>query len=149
MAEAQPALFTHKPVHRQIMRSEPAMPSFIHLQPPGLQRLSVRTWYVTGDTRLACLVTSLRQGTHACAGSAMAVEAADVALFTDDLRCLEPLLTLARLVRRKVLENVIFAVALKVGAVSIVAELLSNPLQHMLLAVQVVLCRQTRMILVC
>lgn len=44
----------------------------------------------------------------------MAVEAADVALFTDDLRCIEPLLTLARLVRRKVLENVVFAVVIKV-----------------------------------
>ncbi|KAK9812049.1 hypothetical protein WJX73_001132 [Symbiochloris irregularis] len=55
------------------------------------------------------------------AGSAMAVEAADVALFTDDLRCIEPLLTLARLVRRKVLENVAFAVVVKAAVLGLAA----------------------------
>ena len=46
----------------------------------------------------------------------MAIEAADVALFTNDLRCLAALMALAKVVRRKVLENVAFSVITKVRA---------------------------------
>lgn len=48
----------------------------------------------------------------------MALEAADVALFTNDLRCLGPVLLLSRLARRKVLENVTFSVVTKVHHVT-------------------------------
>ena len=44
----------------------------------------------------------------------MAIEAADIALFTNDLRCLDALMALAHIVQRKVLENVAFAVTTKV-----------------------------------
>ena len=44
----------------------------------------------------------------------MALEAADVALFTNDLRCLAPIVQLARRARGKVLQNVVFAVVTKV-----------------------------------
>ena len=44
----------------------------------------------------------------------MAIEAADVALFTNDLRCLAALMALAHVARRKVLQNVAFSVVTKV-----------------------------------
>ena len=46
----------------------------------------------------------------------MAIEAADVALFTNDLRCLAPILQLAHLARRKIIENVVFSIVIKASA---------------------------------
>ena len=51
----------------------------------------------------------------ACVGAAIAVEASDVALFTNDLRALLPVLALARTGRRKIAENITIAVVTKVG----------------------------------
>jgi cation transport ATPase len=47
------------------------------------------------------------------AGAAIAVEAADVALYSNDLRALAPLVRLARLARRKIAQNIAVAVATK------------------------------------
>ena len=48
------------------------------------------------------------------AGADVAVAAADVALFTNDLRCLPHVVRLGRLVRAKVAQNVTLAVVTKV-----------------------------------
>ncbi|KAK9829953.1 hypothetical protein WJX72_008845 [[Myrmecia] bisecta] len=49
------------------------------------------------------------------AGSAMAIEAADVALFTNDLQCLAPIIGLARSAHRKILQNIALSVVTKVA----------------------------------
>jgi cation transport ATPase len=49
------------------------------------------------------------------AGADVAIAAADVALFTNDLRCLPHVVRLGRLVRAKVAQNVALAVITKVG----------------------------------
>ena len=46
----------------------------------------------------------------------MSIAAADVALFTNDLRCLPHLTRLGRLVRAKIAQNVTLAVVTKVGS---------------------------------
>ena len=51
---------------------------------------------------------------HGWAGAAIAVEASDVALFTNDLRALAPIVRLARRARRKIAENITVAVVTKV-----------------------------------
>jgi cation transport ATPase len=43
------------------------------------------------------------------------MEAADVALFTNDLRCLAPVMQLGRMARRKILQNVTLSVVTKVA----------------------------------
>ncbi len=50
-------------------------------------------------------------------GSAVAIEAGDVALFSSDLLLLPALVELSRRARAKVLENIMLAVASKVGGV--------------------------------
>ncbi|CAL8460942.1 g473 [Coccomyxa elongata] len=48
------------------------------------------------------------------AGAAVAVEAADIALFTNDLRCLGPIVKLGQLARRKIFQNISLSVITKV-----------------------------------
>jgi len=52
--------------------------------------------------------------TAGAAGADVAIAAADVALFTNDLRCLPHVVRLGRLVRTKVAQNVALAVSTKV-----------------------------------
>ena len=52
--------------------------------------------------------------TAGAAGADVAIAAADVALFTNDLRCLPHVVRLGRLVRTKVAQNVALAVLTKV-----------------------------------
>ena len=51
-------------------------------------------------------------------GADVAIAAADIALFTNDLGCLPHVVRLGRLTRRKVLENISLAVVTKVGGPS-------------------------------
>ncbi len=61
-------------------------------------------------------IEELLLATVALAGAAIAVEASDVALFSNDLRCLAPVISLGRLSRRKIIENISLSVATKVCA---------------------------------
>ncbi|EIE24921.1 heavy metal translocatin, partial [Coccomyxa subellipsoidea C-169] len=54
-------------------------------------------------------------------GAAIAVEASDVALFTSDLRCLAPVISLGRLSRRKIIENISLSVVTKVAVLVLAA----------------------------
>ncbi len=46
----------------------------------------------------------------------MAIEAADVALFINDLTCLAPIIRLAHSARSKIIQNIALSVATKVGS---------------------------------
>jgi cation transport ATPase len=48
------------------------------------------------------------------AGAAIAIDAADVALFTNDLKCLAPVIKLGRNAKRKILLNISLSVVTKV-----------------------------------
>lgn len=50
------------------------------------------------------------------AGASAAVDAADVVLFTTDLRSLGAVMRLARSARERIMQNIAFAVAAKVGS---------------------------------
>ncbi|BDA49356.1 Cadmium/zinc-transporting ATPase HMA2 [Coccomyxa sp. Obi] len=54
-------------------------------------------------------------------GAAIAVEAADVALFSNDLRCLLPIIRLGSTVRRKIFENITLSVVTKVAVLALAA----------------------------
>ncbi|CAL8464237.1 g3772 [Coccomyxa elongata] len=54
-------------------------------------------------------------------GAAIAVEAADVALFSNDLRCLLPIIRLGRTARRKIFENITLSVVTKVAVLALAA----------------------------
>lgn len=52
------------------------------------------------------------------AGAAIAIDAADVALFTNDLKCLAPVIKLGRNAKRKILLNISLSVVTKVHLAS-------------------------------
>ena len=57
------------------------------------------------------------------AGSAIAIDASDVALFTNDLKCLAPVIKLGRNAKRKILLNIILSVVTKVRVAAQLADL--------------------------
>lgn len=53
------------------------------------------------------------------AGADVAVDSADVVLFTTDLRRLGTVMSIARSARRKIMENIAFAVSAKVSTLTL------------------------------
>lgn len=58
---------------------------------------------------------------HACAGAAVAIDAADVALFTNDLRCLPHIILFGKNAKRKILLNICLSVLTKVSGQTLTA----------------------------
>lgn len=57
---------------------------------------------------------TIRKVLRAQVGAAVAVEAADVALFTNDLQALASIVRLGRMARNKIYQNIVFSVIVKV-----------------------------------